>query len=441
MKQRILFLILLSLPGWVLGWLWVNDRSFDDASKWGLLLLVLAWSWCWGYALMRREDHPMRTLSNLLSSLREGDYSIQARTIGSTHALKEVFLELNTLVEELRQHRLGSVEASTLLQKILDEMDVVVLAFDSENRVLWANPAALSLLVSSEHQILGTSATSLHMEDVLTGSPSQTLELHLGGRLRRWGMRRRSFREKGKLHQLVVLNDLSHALRDEERLAWKRLIRVMGHELNNSLAPIVSITKSLESLLDQQESPDFPTEDFQKGLQVIHARTGALGRFVDDYGKLARLPEPKVRTVSIQSLVEKCVSLESRVPVAVQPDEDLNVRVDPDQVEQFLINLLSNAADACLIRQKETLSQAYQPTVECGWKKESGNVLLFVQDNGTGMADSSNLFVPFFTTKPNGSGIGLALCRQIAEGHDATLQIVDRTDASGCVASLRLPLP
>lgn len=442
MRPRVLYLILLCLPGAVFGWLWGMDQSFDRWTKAGLLVGIIVWCWLVMVLFLRREDHPMRTLSNLLSSLREGDYSIQARTNFTNPAMKEVFLELNALVAQLRQHRLGSVEASTLLQKILDEMDVVVLAFDSGDCLMWANPAAMTLLPSTEKELLGQSAESLRLEETLSGSASRTLELRMGGRLGRWGVRRRSFREKGKLHQLVVLHDLSRALREEERLAWKRLIRVMGHELNNSLAPIVSIAKSLESLITQNPSARIPTDDFKKGLQVIHARAGALRRFVDDYGTLARLPEPKVQKVSLLSLVRKCVSMESRVQVSIISNDETSIQVDPDQMEQLLINLITNAADACLTRKKEqkkTEGQTYQPAIECGWNIETKNVLLYVRDNGAGLGDTSNLFVPFFTTKPNGSGIGLALCRQIAEGHDATLQIVNRSDEYGCVASIRIP--
>lgn len=441
MRRRICYLVLLCLPGIVFGWLWLKERSFDDWTNVAFLLGICVWCWVWSVVFLRREDHPMRTLSNLLSSLREGDYSIQARTAYSQPVLKDVFLELNALVSQLRNHRLGTVEASTLLQKILDEMDVVVVAFDSDDCLLWANPAAFSQLAASEKELLGKSASALHLEECLTGPMSRTLELRMGGRFGRWGIRRRSFREKGKLHQLVVLHDLSRALREEERLAWKRLIRVMGHELNNSLAPIVSISKSLESLLSQNSMNELSIDDFQKGLQVIQTRGSALRRFVDDYGKLARLPESNVRKVSIESIVRKCVSMESRLKVSIKSDNDVTIEVDPDQIEQLLINLLTNAADACLtcLKEQGESEEAYQPTIECGWKIEMESVELFVLDNGTGLGDTSNLFVPFFTTKPQGSGIGLALCRQIAEGHDGFLKVGNRPDGAGCVATLRLP--
>ena len=251
------------------------------------------------------------------------------------------------------------------------------------------------------------------------------------GGLGRWGMRRNSFRQGGLPHQLLVLADLSQALREEERQAWQRLLRVLGHELNNSLAPIKSISGSLASLLGKEPQPVDWKDDMQRGLGVITARADALSRFMEAYSRLARLPQPKLQSLEIEPLIRRVVGLEVRVPVVLVPGPGVMIQADGDQLEQMLINLVRNAADASL----ET-----KGGVKVGWATAGPLLEIRVEDEGPGLSNTANLFVPFFTTKPGGSGIGLALSRQIAEAHGGSLTLEGRRQGAGCVARLRLPL-
>ena len=225
-------------------------------------------------------------------------------------------------------------------------------------------------------------------------------------------------------------SDLSRALRDEERQAWQRLIRVLGHELNNSLTPIRSVTSSLEELLARRERPADWEDDLRRGLVLVGARAAALSRFMEGYARLARLPPPERARVSVGELVQGAVRLETRVKVQLQTGPDVELDADADQIEQALINLVRNAADASL----ETGGG-----VRVGWEASDRVVEIRVEDDGHGLPPSANLFVPFFTTKPQGSGIGLVLSRQIAEGHGGSLVLGNRGDGRGCVARLRLP--
>ena len=233
------------------------------------------------------------------------------------------------------------------------------------------------------------------------------------------------------MHQLVVLADLSRALREEEREAWQRLIRVIGHELNNSLAPIRSIAGSLETLLGRAPRPADWEDDVKRGLAVIAARSEALNRFMDAYARLARLPRPILRPVDLGALVRRVAGLETRMSVAIAAGPELTVSADADQLEQLLINLVRNAVDAAL----ETGGG-----VRVGWGKNGAHCDLWVEDEGPGLSNTSNLFVPFFTTKPGGSGIGLVFSRQIAEAHGGTLTVANRRPGPGCEAHFRLPL-
>jgi nitrogen fixation/metabolism regulation signal transduction histidine kinase len=257
------------------------------------------------------------------------------------------------------------------------------------------------------------------------------IEAMLPGGSGRWEIRRGTFRQHSRPHQLLVVADLSRALREEERLAWQRLVRVLSHEINNSLAPIKSLAGSLVNLLSRSPVPPDRDTDLQSGLKVIENRSEALSRFMAAYARLARLPAPRMVPVRVDDWVRRVASLEARLTVRVVPGPDLTVQADGDQLDQLLINLVKNAADAVVDR---------AGTVSIAWIRNQQHLEVRVVDDGPGLAGTTNLFVPFFTTKPNGSGIGLALSRQIAEAHGGTLALANRRGHPGCEALLRLPL-
>jgi len=422
---------LTGLPGAIvaLSMLWGGDHS--SKVRWTLTVLILGFWWGCAFALRERVVLPLQTLSNLLAALREGDYSIRGRAAKGDDPLGEVMLEVNALGSTLRAQRLGALEATALLRTVMAEIAVAVFAFDGAGRLRLVNRAGERLLDRPAEQLLGRGAEELGLADCLSGDPARTLQMTFPGATGRWGMRRSVFREGGLPHHLLVIADLSRALREEERLAWQRLVRVLGHELNNSLAPIKSIAGSLESLLTRPvRAPDWD-EDMQRGLAIIAARAESLSRFMGAYARLAKLPQPQFRTVEVGDWVRRVAGLETRVPVKVNPGPELTIQADGDQLEQLLINLVRNAVDAVL----ETGGG-----VRVGWARDGGSLAVSVEDEGPGLSNTANLFVPFFTTKPGGSGIGLALSRQIAEAHGGTLTLENRRTGRGCKARLRLPL-
>ena len=348
-----------------------------------------------------------------------------------TEELFKSIFEVNALGTTLRVQRLGAMEATALLRTVMAEIEVAVFTFDNEQRLRLVNRAGEKLLNRPAEQLLGRNAAGLGLADCLQGDPARTLQRSFPGGTGRWGMRRTTFREGGLPHQLVVIADLSRALREEERLAWQRLVRVLGHELNNSLAPIKSIAGSLENLISRpRRRPDWE-EDLQSGLSVISSRADALSRFMSAYAHLARLPQPNRQSVNVGEWVRQVIGIETRMKVALLPGPEVTIQADRDQLEQLLINLLRNAVDATL----ETGGR-----VELRWTGVNGFLEVLVEDEGPGLSNTANLFVPFFTTKPGGSGIGLALSRQIAEGHGGSLTLENRRDKRGCEARLRLPL-
>ncbi len=427
--------LLLALSGGAVGMLvacillWTGD--FTPKVQWTLTILVVGFWLSFAFSVRAAVVRPLQTLSNMQAALREGDFSLRARGAGENDALGELLYEVNALAESLHEQRLGAMEATALLSTVMAEIDVAVFTFDNERTLRLVNRAGERLLGQPAERLLGRTADEVGLADCLVGEPARTLEHRFPGRSGRWGMRRSSFREGGVPHQLLVISDLSRALREEERQAWQRLVRVLGHELNNSLAPVCSIAESLETLLKREpRAPDWES-DIRSGLRVIAERAAALSRFMKDYSRLARLPSPSLQTVDLAPLVRGAVALEHRMAVEIVPGPNIKLQADPDQLQQLLINVIKNAVEAAVQTSRG---------VRIGWRVDAHGLDLFVEDEGPGIANPANLFVPFFTTKAGGSGIGLALSRQIAEAHGGTLTLENRAGASGCEARLHLPL-
>lgn len=529
--------LLMSLAGGILSlvialiMLWTGDYS--PKTQWtGTIFMVIAWLSC-GFAVRGMVVRPLQTLANMHAAIREGDFSMRARFAGQFDALSMLMFEINALTEAMREEKLGALEAGALLNKVMSEIDVAIFAFDSEHKLRVVNRAGERLMARHTERLLGSSAEDLGLAEALDGPVAQTLEKAFPGGSGRWGVRRSTFRQGGVPHQLVVMADLSRALREEERQAWQRLVRVLGHELNNSLAPIRSIADSLEMIMKRQPRPDDWEDDVRRGLRVVADRSEALSRFMRDYARLTRLPQPQPQKVPLAPLILRIAGLEQRLPVTVVPGPAVTIEADPDQLEQVLINLIRNAVDASLEAAANTglppnaaqsvvanaltggsagsqagnvnagtqrpsggtalqpggdsgglqpaggssglqptggstglqptggniglqatggntglqasgygdqKEQGFSPGVRVSWEKSGASVEIMVEDNGPGVANPSNLFVPFFTTKPGGSGIGLALSRQIAEAHGGTVFLRNRADTHGCEAHVVLPI-
>jgi two-component system, NtrC family, nitrogen regulation sensor histidine kinase NtrY len=419
------------LPGVLISIALLVRGDYSGKLIWTLGLVILS-TWLIVAVLLREHVvRPLQTLSNLLGALREGDYSIRARGADRQDALGLAFLEANVLGETLRTQRLGAMEASTLLRRVMSEIDVAVYAFDENQKLRLVNKAGARVLDQPRERLLGRTAEQLGLVEPLRGETPRAMDMTLPGARGRWEVRRSTFRQDGKPHSLLVLADLSKTLREEELKAWQRLVRVLSHEINNSLAPIKSLAGSLQAVLERQPRPLDADDDMKRGLSVIAGRAEALVRFMSSYARLARLPTPRLQPLDVSAWLRRIAALETRLPVRVDSGPELTIRADGDQLDQMLINLVKNAVDASL----ET-----QGGVALSWARDNGMLEVRVEDEGPGIAGGANLFVPFFTTKPEGSGIGLVLSRQIAEAHGGTVSVENRANGGGAVAIVRLPV-
>jgi two-component system nitrogen regulation sensor histidine kinase NtrY len=442
-----LYSLLVALPGIAVSSILIWLQPWPVGWKLTLWFVVLSVWWMLALALHRQMVRPLQTLANVVAALRVEDYSFRAHGAIADDALGELSLEVNALADLLADQRIGAIEATTLLRRVVEEIDAPLFAFDPHRVLRVVNPAGEKLLQQAAVRLLGRTADEIGLADCLSAASEAVVVLPANSSSARWLVRQSKFREKGVPHTLVVLSDVSRALREEEHNAWQRLIRVLGHELNNSLAPIKSIAGSLSTLLPETQLNPQHRRDFERGLAIIEARTASLNRFLEAYRQLAQMPPPAIRRVALLPIVERVVFLETRMAVEFSRGPDVMLMVDPDQIEQMLINLVRNAVEAALepslgddrSSNPTNAVEVGKPQVTLNWVVEDQGVALTIDDNGLGLLNPSNAFVPFYTTKPAGSGIGLALSRQIVEAHGGSIELSNRNGKRGCQVRVRLP--
>jgi len=427
-----------------------------DASIQWIALPSLAVAWMFAVSMMLEQIvRPLQTLANVVAALREDDYSFRARGGRRNDAMGDLALEINALAGMLQVQRLGAMEAMALVERVMKSMQSPVLAFDPDGRLKLLNAAAERAfnLRAQNAPPPGDSKSSgnkLDLDRLLRAEDNDLLSVSNTQQSARWVVKRTSFRLRGVPHALFVLSDVSEALREEERLAWERLIRVLGHEINNSLTPIKSIAGSLRSRLSIARDFQDEDEDFARGLEVIEDRAESLNRFLQAYRELMGLPAPTLEPIALATLAKRVAKLETRLNVVVTGTRDVTLLADADQLTQALINLVRNAAEASLSADAAAMRAARhagspvleqeEPSVEITWEVEHNEIAVSILDNGPGLTNADNLFVPFYTTKPGGTGIGLVLAQQIALAHSGSVQLINRTGGVGCKACLRLPI-
>jgi two-component system, NtrC family, nitrogen regulation sensor histidine kinase NtrY len=447
-ERRIgVFSLLVALPGMIVGGVLIVLQPWSVESKCGLLFAELFVWWLFAMALQEQTTRPLQTLANVIAALREEDYSFRARGAAAEDVLGELSLEVNALADLLADQRILSIEATALLRRVVEEIDAPLFTFDPDQILRLVNSAGERLLQQPSVRLLGRTAEEIGLAGCLSAESETVVPLSFQSPSARWMVRRSSFRQRGVPHSLIVLSDVSRALREEERSAWQRLIRVLGHELNNSLTPIKSIAGSLGGQVANAVPDDSQRQDFERGLAIIETRADNLNRFLQAYRQLAQMPPPAFRRTLLAPIIERVAGLETRLHVQVVQGPAIELEVDPDQLEQMLINLVRNAVEAALEPghsagpsggEAPAALRAKDPQVVIRWESSDKDLTLTVEDNGPGLLNPSNTFVPFYTTKPAGSGIGLVLSRQIVEAHGGSIALVNRNE-KGCRATVTMP--
>jgi nitrogen fixation/metabolism regulation signal transduction histidine kinase len=428
-------LLLLALLGALPATAVLGALALRAAPNWELRTVALACLLLWpagcAWVLRTRASAPLRTLANLVEALRVGDYSLRGRRVRRDDAVGEVMVELNELGDALQHQRLAAQEAGALVQSVIEELDAAVFAFDEAGTLKLANRAAAQLLGRAAESVLGCRAAELGLAPLLAPGSEGSVTLAFPARTGRFEVQRRAFRESGEPRILLMVSDLTRALREEERRAWQRLIRVLGHEINNSLAPIRSLAGTLREMLERELGAQ-ERRDVDESLALIHDRADSLAKFVATYSQLSRLPQPVPGPVSLEEIAQRLVALPAFRGARVQAAQPVQIEADAGQVEQVIINLLKNAFEA-------GAAGGAGGGVELRIERTRDGAVIEVLDEGPGLASHDNLFVPFFTTKPGGSGVGLTLSRQIVEAHGGSLTLSNRGDSGGCRARVVLP--
>jgi len=394
----------------------------------------------------QKSSFQYRSLSNLLEAMNQGDYTIRARTSHGDQALNELVTSINNLSERLNKQRIETAESQLLLNTVIEHIDVAIIALNNSNELVLTNPVANKLLKLTDNINENTVKPvwqQLAQLDELTSGQSKVMSLNFSGQKGQFNVHRESYRQGGEQQTLLFITDVSTMLRSEERKAWQSLVRVISHEINNSLAPIASISQSLTRLITRPPSvgsADVNSTEITgtiednkgylvEGLAIVSQRATNLTQFVNSYKQIASLPEPNKQLTSIQCLLKKVIKLCAENKVELCSDLDVSLSIDAIQFEQVLINLIKNALEATahLNSVDEQVVKEYVSEIHIDWQVQDNIFTLTVSDNGTGISNPDNLFVPFYSTKNNGSGIGLVLSRQIIEGHNGKLTLKNKT--------------
>lgn len=411
--------------------LWQLTLSFYAKILISSFLLITSVGFVW--FLHTQLVYQLRNLSNLVEGIRLGDFTLRGKLRKSDDAFSELVNEINYLADELSTHRVASEEAFKLLEKTIAHINVAIFAFDSDQKIKLANQAACQLLSMPYEQLIGCKAQTQGLDQFLHTKRTRLVNHTFPGAIGRWQIRCEGFRDAGVQQQVLFITDLRQVLRDEELTAWKNLMRVVSHEINNSLFPITSLSQTLSNMINRHPLAEGLKEDLNEGLTIISERSNNLSGFIKRYAQLAKVPAPDKKLFDFVVLIERVMVLFERNRITLDEallSQPIQLYADPSMIEQVVINVTKNAFEA-------------GGPIKYQWSKSAHHFTFKVFDSGSGISNVSNIFVPFYTTKPRGSGIGLVFCRQILDSHEGSLSLANNTDANdkfgGCVATFTLP--
>ncbi len=380
-------------------------------------------------AVRQNSDFQIRTLSNLIESMIDGDYSLRGR-LQTNQAFQELFNLINQLSDTLARHKFEAKESRLLLEKVLEQMHAMVLATDQQGKIVMVNASATKYIFQGAkdvlHQILSATPLGTEISQAEPGIVKFSTE-PLNGE---YFLVKEPFLAQGQPHQLYFITNAERLLVEQERKAWQSLVRVLSHEMNNSMTPITAISQSMQTKLSDL-STAIDRQSLKEGVNIINERAKSLTSFIASYSQLSHLPKPNKISVELFQVLQVTAALFPKLTTEIADSCRLTLFVDKQQFEQVLINLFKNALEAMAGQASALLAVSVS--------SDEFNTLISFTDQGCGIANFDNLFVPFYSTKASGSGIGLALCRQIMFNHNGQICISNRQEAQGVEVRLTLP--
>lgn len=428
-----LFLLVLSIAipaALLLGWMSIHS-TLPGSAKVMIAVVVVAWIAIVAGAARGDLLRHVRTLSNLVESIRSNDYSVKGARAREPGELAELYSQVNALQDDLKDSRQDEQELLNILEKVVSQINVAIVVCDSGDRIRLVNRLAVVLLKSPAEKLMGVDFASTVLAQLPLAPEPRVVDFRFPGAEGRWQVSQHYYRHHGRASRILFIADLKQVLSDEEIAAWQRLIRVISHEINNSLTPITSLCQTLANILAKPDSANY-AEDVRKSLRMIAERADGLREFIAIYARLARLPEPQKVLFPVASVAARLRGIFAEKALELAPFPDVSLFGDPVHLEQALINLIKNGLEA---------NPGDAPAVQLSCHVADGLCEFQVVDRGPGISNPDNLFVPFYTTKKEGAGIGLVLCRQIAAKHHGHVSLANRSDGPGAVAKLLLPLP
>ncbi len=383
----------------------------------------------------QRSQQQIRTLSNIIESMIDGDYSLRGRE-QDNKAFQELLTLVNNLADTLALSKIEAKESRQLLERIMQQMDAMVLAVDEQGRIVMANDSAQKLLQIDMSQQAHLLFTSLAIGKIISEAPSGIIDFELPQLRGEHFLFKEYFLSEGKQHQLFLITSAQRLLLEKERKSWQSLLRVLSHEMNNSLTPISSISQSMRTKL-QDENKELNRNSLLTGIDIINERASSLSSFIASYSQLSHLPEPNKSSFALQGILNNCVALFSDCNISFPEKyleiDHMHINADKAQLEQVFINIFKNAKEAM-----EGSHKSENKRIEVFCQADDKYFHIHICDSGSGIANKENLFVPFYSTKPQGSGIGLALCKQILFNHGGLLTLTNRKEVKGAEAIISI---
>ncbi|WP_102796216.1 sensor histidine kinase [Bowmanella denitrificans] len=412
-----LLLVNLLILGLSVACLWLLHSSGLMLAT--LLVLLLPAQLLVSLWLNKKLLCPYARILDALESMKVDDYSLQVRPVYCRGMVGRVFDEIGAFSAALRQKKRLFDEKNLLVHSLIKQLDSPVLLLDEERKLVHGNQALSRWLGKDWRLVRLSKAKSLGLVQSASGWLIADKQ-----QARQFNIRSSFYKDETGEHQLLIFTDISHELREMQIHSWQQIVRVLSHEIKNSLTPIKSLAQTLA---------EFSTHQVQKDmLEVINQRSQKLTEFVGRYSQLSRQYAIHPQHIDLPGMLGSVMAMYSDITFELQLDST-QVVADPVLLEQVLINLITNARQAIAENTGEGVIK-----VHC--YSAAGAVLISLSDNGVGIQNPDNVFVPFYTTKRGGQGIGLLLSRQIIEQHGGQLTLENNADGVGAVALIRLPV-